>query len=500
MVQFIQLPQSTRNRLAEQLGTALGHGISKRFPDVQQEVQKKRLSQAFNDLRGADEGDFMAQFEAIAPTLMTTPGGSELLGTIAPLMHQRSKSQAIIKGKKGRTGKVEISPEEFESSDMRASPQKMMGDERRIERQDPSVMYQKPDSMQPYQEPVQPRTGTDPYFQYSQETAPSSSETMFPHMTAGPQPHKILSPTEINQRAAQMVEDSGYTIPENEAVDTLVRQNENARQYNEQIFKEQQIRKQELDETTNAMFQRAANSGLIDRSMPEEETMLRKLAYKYRNEATPDLQWQKTRDEFKKYAQAREGIKRAYDVPGGFGHFWRKMMGTFKEKEAVMNELQHPLKYFKENNMYDEARSLLGPDGLGFGPEDTEMTLFPLSQGEKQALQIFKGRGKVSGLEGFQKDFPSEKSILPSTEFKDFKETIGSYLSKNPNANLIVMRGRLNQGKGYAWQDISKGVNELIAEERFTPNQIQEGQLNIINQHPTPGLGRIFDFLWKKTK
>ena len=43
-------------------------------------------------------------------------------------------------------------------------------------------------------------------------------------------------------------------------------------------------------------------------------------------------------------------------------------------------------------------------------------------------------------------------------------------------------------------------MQELIAEERFTPDAIQEKQLDLIKNPPAPGFLELFKYTWKGTK
>lgn len=93
---------------------------------------------------------------------------------------------------------------------------------------------------------------------------------------------------------------------------------------------------------------------------------------------------------------------------------------------------------------------------------------------------------------------------MEPAQYKEFKEGLADWIGKNNSKehpiNLQTLRGNLNQGKRYAWQDISKAINELIAEQRFAPDPEQENQLAKINHAPIPGLLEIFDFWWKGKK
>ena len=109
--------------------------------------------------------------------------------------------------------------------------------------------------------------------------------------------------------------------------------------------------------------------------------------------------------------------------------------------------------------------------------------------------------GQVRIKDPAAESYPGDQfRIQDRNDFEKFKTEVEGYLKKYPDANLVTLRGRLNQDKRYAWQDISKAVGELMEERRFTPDNFQYSQLPVINQAPLPGMVEQFNEWLKETK
>lgn len=473
MANITILPQSTKTRLSQQLGQSLGQGVARNFPTPEQNVQKGLLSEAFKNLKNAPESDYLSQLEAVAPTLLTTAGGAEALGQIAPILSKKSENLAIqkaLQNKKGGPGGGQSLP----SNGVIPSSQPGIG---------------------------QPQNNVSPQNKFRHPSEQISEDTTYPNKTAGPQIQKIMSPQEIENFAVDLMKSSselGKPISFSDAYNMGVQQNQNTSLYNDQILKEQDLRKKANEEMSSGVYQRALNSGLVSADNPEEKTVIDQLAYKYRNEATPADQWEKVRTEFQPFAKAREAIRRESSIPGPFQSIGRKIIGTYKDKESLFRDLQPSLDKYRQYGLFDAARNEL-TSALGMGAEDAERALFPFTKEQKQQLSKFPS--SPHGLVPFPKQtFPGDDFGLDGKNYEKFKENLGDFLEKNKGVNLISLRGDLNQSKRYDWNDISKAIGELIEERRFTPDLVQSEQLPVINQAPLPGLAQIFDFWWKKTK
>ncbi len=280
--------------------------------------------------------------------------------------------------------------------------------------------------------------------------------------------------------------------------------NQQIRSSNEVIRGEKNQREQAQKALTEDMVTRAENSGLIDKkNFPEGSTIAGKLALEQAGAPNKEEAWENLRTNLRKVENARHSLARNYSVPGQADKAYRKLTGTFKEKEQALNDMQRNLDVYREHGLFDEARDLL-VNTVGLGPEDTERALFPPSEQEKKSLNSFPRNPqryrKGEHIPLAEVAFPGEIAKTKPEDFQKLKESTYEFLKKNPGSNLINFRGDVNQDKGYGWQDINKAVSELIEERRFVPNIEQDKQLNVIREAPIQGLGKWFDFLWKGTK
>lgn len=496
MVQFFDPGLTARQQAQSKLGEAIGIGVSKRFAPPEQMVQKGLLQEAFGELKGAEEGSYLEKLAAIAPQLMTTPGGAELLSTLAPILQKAQQSKNVaqfIENKRAGLSQDPLQDQvgtEQEAEVSRAARAEEMQPESDVDIKMSLPAYIRPEDK----------------FRYppSASKQEQEEEKQYPQTTAGPETMKVLSPKEMEKQAYDLMQGSmatGSPMTFNDAMNVVQKQNDTIQNYNDQILKEQQLRDDANKEMNQGIVQRAINDKIVDPNNPEELTVLEKLAYKHRFSKNPAEQWEKVRTDFRNFANAREAIKREASLPGKFSELGRKMLGTYKDKETVQRNLQPFLDPYREFGLFDEARALLTSE-LGMGIEDAETTLFPFDKKELNDLNKFsKNKLPLPAVQKVYPDFPGDFHKLRKPEdFQKFKNELGTYLEKYPKSNLIALRGRLNQDKKYAWQDVSRGLNELMEEDRFTPDLIQNHQLNIINNAPLPGLTQIFRNYWKGTR
>lgn len=456
------------------LGNALGMGISKNFEPPEQRVQRGVLAKAFEDLQGAEKGDYLGQLKAIAPTLMTAPGGAELLNTLAPLLRQQAQNDAMLKGIENQFGGY-ANPEAGKAAGIKGLP-----NEENIQKTPEQKVENTKDKFR--ERPV--------------ASGPGSGQ--HPQRSAGPEVTRLPSPQQIEEEIARLVQSTGGSTGQAEARQLINEKYRNILNNNNQIVEEQQREANKIKESSSGVVEWAKNSGLIKEEFPEEQTVIEQLAYEFRDEKTPADQREKVREAFKPFAKARESLRREGALPGGFSKFGRMITGNYQDKESVLKKIQPQLEEYRKYGLYDEARDLLVND-LGLGREDAESALFPLKDEAKKSLSKIP-KNKITPKLGSEQPFPGSGFDLPADKYERFKDELGDILNKNPGANLLSIRGDLNQNKKYSWQDISKATNELIAEKRFTPDQIQQGELAELSKAPLPGLAQQFAFWWRDTK
>lgn len=467
---------------ASMLGNALGMGISKNFEPPEQRVQRGVLSKAFEDLQGAEKGDYLGQLKAIAPTLMTAPGGAELLNTLAPMLRQQAQNDATIKAIENNFGAF-ANTEAGNKAGIKGLPNEeeiQKTTEQKINPESPKNRFrQKPEAALP-------------------------EEGNYPQTTAGPKVQPLLSPQQQRAMVQEIIKNSGGTKGLTEASAEVAMMNNQIQLNNDQILKEQQMKDITNKEMSQGVVEWAKNSRLIPTDAngnalnPTDEDVIQKLALEYKNEPTPAAQKEKVRTAFRSFRNAQESVKRESELPGQFEKMQRKLLGNYKDKETVIRNLQPHIKKYVDLGLFDEARRDL--KDLGLGQADVEATIFPLSKQETKDIKIFPENKFKEKYPGGLKPFPGTETNLKPEQFDSFKKDLDTYLKSNPDANLVTLRGRLVDEKGYSWPDVSKAIDQLIAEEEFVPDYVQDSQLLQIGKAPLPGLAEIFKFVTKETK
>lgn len=477
MVQFFQLPQQPQARLAEQMGLNFGQGTNQ---VVQQQYQKGLLQKAFQNLN--QEGNFLENLKSIAPILLTTPGGAQALGELAPVLGKAAENQAYSKFLQGKQ-----------------KPQATT----------PQTPLAQPNQQQTAPIPEKPVAPTPEEYYRSPEKY-ASPESLYPERTAGMQPEPEMSQNDIESATLDLMNDSrasGKPIPYQEALSSVMNLN-NARITRNQRIEQQKAAQQEAQEKiTGDLVNRSNNAGYIKN--PEDRTVAARIGLDAKRFPDKEKQWEYVRNGMRQWETAKSSIQRAGSLDGPLAKMWKKGFGTYKDKETLMKDVQEGLKFYKKYGLFDEARNDLR-DNLGFGSDDVERTLFPLDKQQKQGIEQFpkspfkiplnKSDETPATYEEINNPFPGEKFNLEEKEFDSFKKNLQQYLTQNPKANLVVLRTELNQGKRYSHQDINRAVTELIDEGLFEPDSVQSGELNVIRQAPLPGLLDMFKNVWTGAK
>jgi hypothetical protein len=271
-------------------------------------------------------------------------------------------------------------------------------------------------------------------------------------------------------------------------------------QFNQKIEEERGVREGKQLSQTERIMKRFDNSSIQPKS-EEDKFVFEKFANDAKDAANENDQYLYAKAKYNQFDNARNGLIREAEVPGFFDRMFGKLGGSYKNKESVIKDIQPAIKKLKDLGLENQARSILSGD-VGLGMEDTELALNPPSKEENKFYTSFPKNSNYkegSFVEGGLR-FPGEESALTGDKFINFKEKIADYLSKNPDANIVSLRGILNADKKYAWTDISKSLSELMDEGRFTPNPIQEQQWNVVKSPPIPGLGSLFKEFWRGTR
>lgn len=463
------------------LGAALGQGAGQ---GIEQFANRKTLTKAFEDLNkpGFEQKSYTQQLGTLLPALLSVPGGAQLAGELAPVLSQRANNQNYLNYLDQRRSA------RANSKGQAAAPTgENMG-----------VMVQGPEgeiATEGFRNPAE-QMQRNPQ-------AMTSPESTTPLQTMQNQAAQPMTADQIQDEIENVMRSSmatGKPISYGEANQIVQQDQANRIRQNEMLEADKQRREESFDKRRNEGLAQAKNSGLI--KDPYEEPIFTKFLDEGKNAKNSNEQFLYAKNKFDKYKNARDTIRRSVDAPNPITGTYRKLLGTYQDKESVLKNLQPQIKIYKDLNLIEPLRNDLATT-VGLGPEDIETAIYPPPAQQKKdwenfpknsikpdkGFKLFGGGGEEKTL--FDK-FPGEGYQLPSDKFETFKTDIAKHLQKYPETNLIAMRGFLNQSGKYAWQDISKAVNELEEEGRFKPDQVQLDEKFIINNAPMPGMAQFF--------
>lgn len=461
---------------ASMIGSALGQGIAKNFPDPQQMVQRGLLQEAMAKLpKNASHIDML---KIIGPQLLTTPGGAQLLAEMGPLLQKSSQANAYLEYLKQNQSNQASQPGQ------------------------PGTIPQTQGQVTPVGQPTEIKPGGEEYFR--KPKPPVGAEGTYPKMSALPEPIPLMTPQERDNELKKIITNMAaqggpVDVP---AAENIVDNKQTQRMaYNQKIEEERGIREEKQQKQTARMLTRFENSDLQPKSS-EDKVVFEKFSNEAKDAANENDAYQYARAKYKQFDNARNGLIREADLPGFAEKLWRKSTGTFKNKEAVFKDLQPHIKQMKDLGLENEAREILSTQ-LGMGMEDTERAMYPPTKQETSDYLKFSNNPNYKEGNFFEGEgllYPGEESALPREKFMKLKDDISSFLEKNPGANLVVLRGVLNHDKKYSWVDIGTSIAELIDEGRFVPDNIQEQQFNVVKSPPRPGMGEVFKDVWRDTR
>lgn len=473
------------------IGQAFGKGLINTFdPQIQRSLQMSQLQRALSPMQqeGFENQAYTKQLSQILPALLSTPGGAQLAGELAPVLSQRSNNQSYLK----------YLDEKRTQRDQGKKPSiaHATGENLGVQVEGPEGEV----AQQGYRNPEEQR-----YRNPKASISPESTTPLQNMANVGAQP---LTPDQIEDKIENIMRSSmatGKPISYGEASQVVQQEQANLLKQNELLENEKGRREESFDKRMNAGLAQARNSGVVKE--PSDEPIFKKFLEEGSGEKNSNEQYIQAKRKFDKFNQARDSIKRSVDAPNHITGAYRKITGSYKDKEQIIKDMQPYIKTYKELGLIEELRDDLSTT-VGLGPEDTETAIFPPPKHQRNDWNNIpinrsqpKGKELLFETVGPEKiNFPGEEFIMPPEQFQKFKEGVKNHLKKYPETNLIAFRGFLNQDKRYAWQDISKGFNELIEEDFFTPDPIQLHELNIIQNAPLPGLAQMFRNFLTETK
>lgn len=483
-IQVLPQKYNPGSRIGQALGMGLVQGTERA---AQADFTKGRLQEAFDKLKPG--GNYIDQLKAVAPDLLSTPGGAQALSELASVFASQSKNTAIqnaINNRRGGgTGSQPVPMQDQQQMNSDQSQQMNPGKQGEVIPQ-----------------------GQD-YF--LNPKAPKGAESLYPQRSTSGITQELSEP-EMESMALDIMDQSnalGKPISFAEAMQVPMNLNNQRRSQNDVVRGEQKAQQQQQQILSSGMVARAEDKGMLD--FPGSRTIAEKSAYEAREGRTEPEIWDYVQSKLKEGNNHYNAIIRD-TIPGNpLSSFARYISGSQKSNQQVMRDLQPHIDYYKNMGLFDELRDLL-VNQTGFNAEDAETAMFYPSKSEWSAMNNFpKNPKKVQADKPLFNDvaindlFPDQRYEADPKTYQTLKTGVVDYLKRHPEANLLALRGQLNRDKNYYWGDISKVFSQILAENRMVkgawqPNQAQLGQLNVLNHAPLPGLSQQFKFLWTGSK
>lgn len=467
-------PYSERIEAAQRVARRHGKLGEKIFGQKMQIEQSKTLEKAFNTLRdGGENQDYLAILADIGPALLASGQGA-VLSEIVPLFFQKAQQQASKKA----------AEDARKARDIKNAQPQPSGQENVVSQ--PSGENIQPSAEQQYRNPQAPQS--------QQATFPGSplEESYTPEMTDDDKYRYAVKEMDASANL-------GNPIDYPTARARADQENEQIRKHNQYVTEQKAARATAQEKLQKRVVKRAEESDLLKH--PESKSIAQKLALQASGAPDENTAWDYIRPKLNEVDNALSSLRRS-ESPltrgGGWGKMVAALSGNYKDFETAIKDLQPEIEIFKKYGLYPELRNILTGD-LGLGPEQTEAAIFPFNAEQNKQLDKFPKRFEKPS-QGYLATFPGKEHEMPSQDFKKFKEGLGEFLNANPGVNLISLRGKLNQDKRYAWQDVSKAISELITDGIFKPDLIQEQQYSVVKEHPIPSLAKQFEYLWKGAK
>lgn len=446
MAGFVVLPESTKSRLAQEMGQSLAQGLAKRFPKPEAETVRKQQIGAldeFKSLLGPNDSPADVSLKWAKATA-GIPGAENLTSSILP-QYQRMAAFNIYGGLQGEQ------PQQSESLDqmqqmapsqvsLQQPPQSILSGSRGIpsnSMQAPTVQGQQSLGVESFASPVRKDV---------QQGTPSGIG-MKPTQSFDP---RILQKSAVLGVSPEEVYGLEAGLPQ-ERVST-------------ELTNQQAQRYQTLYNT--------AKSILPSDTTGEEVNKFIQLGKPFQNGDISE--WARnTRERYQKYMNVRDSIKQTW-VPG----MEKRLFSSGPTREDAIKRINKTIQPLLDMGEEEIARSLLVERGLS--PTETNSIIHPVRKELTKTIDKFP-------------KIPEKVSIDPkSTLNSKVVDNISLFLEKNlqPDDSLLAIRDTF-KGRNYDWEQFYTGLEKAM-DSGLKLSAEQQGEMGALTAPPPSSLISIF--------
>lgn len=466
MVQIFNPGQSPQQLLSEQLGAALGQGITQRFPPPQQLVQQRLLQDALEKAKIAVRDPKASPLDKMFSFMQAgagIPGSERYMGSALPLVMKLAEAEASQRAPFGIDGQP---GQEEPSQPGQVSAEQQLND-----------FLQPPQQNQFYPSNVgaQQQPGNLPQAATSGVKLPVRNADQLRQM-AKPYADRLTkagNPT---------------TVPE--AYEILKAQNQDNKEANALVEQERKERVASQREYGNIAEAKLAN--VMPDAGDEEKAYIKRQVEQLAGENASEADIERlAAGEARKYKNMVSKVSNDISASRSFNRPFQQLMGTSKSAESARNDLRLKIKPLLEAGLYDKARNVLSE--RGYDPEEREMIISNLGENSEKLVNRMPKMTLSEGVslkKGFPETVPMEQRYNPQ-QIPVFKQNLNDVLQADPATNLILLRRKYELEKNVDWRLFKDSINEAIDSGLFKPNDDQFNQLDKLDQPPLNQLEKI---------
>lgn len=454
MVQFINLPQSGKERAAEQIGAGLGRAFQNQG---QYNQQRGRLREALQESRAAIKQPGATPLDKIFSVMEASagiPGSERYLGTLLPLVQKLTEAEASQNAPFGGNEQSNVNLQGGNAGNANQNNQ-LNG------------------FLNPAQQnPFHPSNAGN---QEGPGNLPQAATT------------GIKAPVASNQQLLQWAKNYAAqktqagvptTIPEAyEELKAINADNINANELVEKERKERVASQREYGVIAENQLAK-----VLPGASGEETAYIKKQVEQLAGENASEADIERlAAAEARKYKNLISKVSQ--DIPASrvYNRPFQDLMGTSKSAEQARKDLRVKVQPLLDAGLYDKTRNVLSE--RGYYPEEREMIIGDLGE---NSLKTVSQMPKIAT----DVNVALEDGYYPEQE-NAFKQNLNEVLEKDPSTNLILLRRKYELEKGVTWRLFKDSLNEAIEKGIFKPNDDQFNQLNNLDQPPLNGLDKI---------